>query len=313
MTKYKVTIIIINYNSAVYTNACINSIIKFTNNELKYNIVVVDNNSNADDYEKLVNYCCNNDKVKIVRSKINLGFAGGNMFGVQFTDSEYIFFLNNDTELLNDCVTILYNFMKGKKIGVCTGQMYNSDLTFHFSFGYFPTLGTKLLGNSILRLFNPKQYPKQNMEYTEPLQVSFVTGAAMFVDYSIFSELSGFDTNYFLYCEEEDFGMKLKLNAYPAYLVPDAKFIHHSGKSTGRNFEIEKENYISVLYFQRKYSSLIVYDLLKIYYFIKTIKKFYKNVEYIKLAFFILRGADLKNSLKHKQKLRIEKDCISSK
>jgi GT2 family glycosyltransferase len=177
-------------------------------------------------------------------------------------------------------------------------------MLFHPSFNYFPTLSLKIFGSALLRVFKPLKYPKRRKEYTEPFRVDFITGAAMFVDYSKFAEVGGFDTNYFLYCEEEDIAMKLKRAGYYSYIVPQAKFIHHMGKSTVRNFDIEKENYISMLYYQSKYSSYITYTLLKILYFFKTIKKTYKDINFISLAIFILCGANLKHSMKHKQKIR---------
>ena len=227
------------------------------------------------------------------------------MLGIQFANADYIYFLNNDTLFINDCLSILYKFMEtNRNVGICTGQMYNTDMTFHHSFGYFPTISLKIFGSSLLRFFKPLKYPKRKKKYSEPFQVDFITGAAMFVDYYKFSEVGGFDTNYFLYCEEEDIAMKFKRAGYYSYVVPQAQFIHHMGKSTVRNFDIEKENYISMLYYHRKYSSYIIYTLQKLFYFFKTIKKIYKHIDFIKLAFFILGGANLKHSMKHKQKLR---------
>jgi GT2 family glycosyltransferase len=304
--KYKISVIIVNYNSSHYTLACIQSIQEFTDHKLSYNIVVVDNNSETGDFHRLVQVCDPYANVRVVGSKINLGFSGGNMLGVQFANADYIFFLNNDTVILNDCLSILYKFMIGnQEAGICTGQMYNTDNSFHHSFSYFPTLSLKLFGSSLLRLFAPQKYPSRKKVYIDPLQVDFVTGAAMFVDYSKFSQIGGFDTNYFLYCEEEDIAMKLKLAGYSAFLTPEAKFIHHMGKSTKRNLEIEKENYISLLYYHSKYSSLAGFLLLKVIYFFKMLKKFYKHTDYIRLAFFILHGANLNNSMRHKKKIRL--------
>jgi len=307
MKKYQVSVVIINYNSSDYTLDCVKSIIKTIDAGLLYNIVIVDNNSKEDDFRNLSNNCGTFGNVQIVKSKINLGFSGGNMFGVQYVNAQYIFFLNNDTVLLNDCISILYRFMiENSSVGICTGQMYNSDMSFHHSFNYFPTLALKFFGSDLLRLFNPRAFPNKKVEYKNPLKVNFVTGAAMFIDYSKFAKVAGFDTNHFLYCEEEDIAMKLKRKGYSAYLVPEAKFIHHMGKSTKRNFLIEKENYISLLYYHRKYSSAIVYFLLKVLYAIKSLKKFYKGYDNVRMAAFIIKGANPKYSLKNKQELRIE-------
>lgn len=307
MPKNQVSVVIINYNSSKYTIDCIKSIKDVVESIIDYNIVVIDNNSDIEDYKKLKTIVEKQQDIKLIRSKVNLGFSGANMLAVQHTNSEYVFFLNNDTILLNDCISILYNFMKSNKdVGVCTGQMFNTDLSFHHSFNYFPTLSIRLLGSGLMRSFKPEKYPNKKKEYAEPLRVDYVTGAAMFIDYSKFAEIGGFDTNYFLYCEEEDIAMLMKQNNYDIYLVPEAKFVHHMGKSTIRNFNIEKENYISRLYFHKKHSNTLAYSLHKFLYFLKNIKKFYKDINFIKLSFFIIFGAKMKYSMKHKQKLSID-------
>jgi GT2 family glycosyltransferase len=299
-----ISVILINYNSSKYTIPCVESILKLTDSIINYDVIIVDNNSKIEDYNLVRNFATNYKNIHVYRSKINLGFSGGNMFGVQYTNSKYVFFLNNDTLLLNDCLSILFKFMKEHDtVGICSGQMYNTDQSFHKSFSYFPTVGMKLLGPGFLRLFNKAKYPKSKKEYTTPLKVDFVTGAAMFVDFEKFASIGGFDTNMFLYCEEEELTLRLNKNGYSAYLNPEAKFIHHMGKSTNRNLNVEKENYISLLYYQRKHNSVLSYSILKFFYFFKHIKKTYKHLDYLKLAIFILRGAPMKYSLKHKQKI----------
>ena len=307
MTENLVAIVIINYNSSKYTIECLKSIKDVVDPNFNYSIIIIDNNSKTDDYKELKTFVKAQQDIKLVRSKVNLGFSGANMLAAQYIKSEYIFFLNNDTVLINDCVSILYNYMKSNKnSGICTGQMFNTDLSFHHSFNYFPTLATRLFGTGLMRLIKPENYPKKQIEYNNPLKVNYVTGAAMFIDYAKIAEIGGFDTNYFLYCEEEDIAMLMKQNNYDIYLVPEAKFVHHMGKSTIRNFNIEKENYISRLYFHKKHSNTLAYSLHKFLYFLKNIKKFYKDINFIKLSFFIIFGAKMKYSMKHKQKLSID-------
>lgn len=298
----KVSVVVVNYNSNVYTVECLESIFNFTPSDFPFEIVVVDNNSLPEDFEKLKNAISRFRSTKLLRSNVNLGFSGGNMLGVQNTTAEYLFFLNNDCVLLNDNMSILYSFMKANQgAGICTGQMFRSDRSFHHSFNYFPDVKLKIFGPSLLRKISPADYPSKKIRYDSPLRVPFVTGAAMFVDSFVFSQIGGFDTNFFLYCEEEDLCYRIRKNGQDAYLVPDAMFIHHIGKSTQRNFLFERENYISLLYFFRKHYSYASYLMLKAFYFFKNGKKFYSNREYLKLAFFIIKGAPMKYSLRYKQ------------
>ncbi|MGI6321294.1 MAG: glycosyltransferase [Bacteroidales bacterium] len=162
MTENLVAIVIINYNSSKYTIECLKSIKDVVDPNFNYSIIIIDNNSKTDDYKELKTFVKAQQDIKLIRSKVNLGFSGANMLAVQHTNSEYVFFLNNDTILLNDCISILYNFMKSNKdVGVCTGQMFNTDLSFHHSFNYFPTLSIRLLGSGLMRSFKPEKYPNK--------------------------------------------------------------------------------------------------------------------------------------------------------
>lgn len=299
-----VSIIILNYNTSWYTINCINSIIENTF-LIDYEIILVDNNSLEDDFNKLKILTFHNN-VKIIRSKINLGFSGGNMFALQYSDinSDYYFFLNNDCLLMNNVCLLLYNFMKdNEKIGASTPQTYNEYLSFVPSFGYFPNLQLKLLGNSTLRFIDKKKYPKSKFIYKYPIQVPVITGSAMFVRSSIFNKIGGFDTNYFFYCEEEDLCKRFIVNGFESFLVPEAKFIHFGGKSTNESFLFTKEYYISLFYYHRKFSNFLCFQILKIIYFFENLSKFYKGNNFTKIAIFILNGAPSKVSLRHKQSI----------
>jgi hypothetical protein len=106
----------------------------------------------------------------------------------------------------------------------------------------------------------------------------------------------------FLFMEEEDIALRLNKIGYSAYFVPAAEFIHFGGKSTGRSFDMDREYFISFFYYLRKHKNWPEVQLFRIFYFVKLLRKFYKDKKYAKLAAFILNGANPKYSLKHRQK-----------
>ena len=59
-------------------------------------VIVVDNASALDEATIIEERY---PQVKIIRSKKNLGFAGGNNLGIKAAQGKYLFFLNNDTLL----------------------------------------------------------------------------------------------------------------------------------------------------------------------------------------------------------------------
>jgi GT2 family glycosyltransferase len=302
MNRRKVSIILINYNSHQFTYDCVNSIVEKTK-EVDYEIIIVDNNSMVADYEAL-QPITHQLGVQLIRSRINLGFSGGNMLGVQFADprGDYYYFLNNDCVLRTDVCSQLARFIDATPdAGLCGAQMFNGRGIREITFGYLPTLGSKILGHSFVRILHPEIYPPTKQVYTEPVRVPFVMGSTLFLRASAFNQIGGFDVAHFLYVEEEDLAKRLLLAGFNAYLVPQAEYVHFTGQSTVRNYDVEKEYYISLFHYFRKYHSWPARALFRAYYFIKNGRKFRKNPIYGRLAWFIGRGSPMRESLRYKQ------------
>lgn len=302
MNPRKVSIILLNYNSHRFTFDCVHSIIAKTTG-IAYEIIVVDNNSADADYEALKplgTYA----NVRLIRSRINLGFSGGNMLGVQHADptASYYYFLNNDCILRTDVCTQLAAFMDNTPdAGLCGAQMFAGDGSRQITFGYLPTPGSKLLGHGFVRMLHPALYPSTHEVYTEPVRVPFVMGSTLFVRASAFNLIGGFDVAHFLYIEEEDLAMRLLRAGFRAYLVPQAEYIHFTGQSTVRSYDVEKEYYISLFHYFRKYHSWPARILFRVYYFIKNGRKFRRDPVYGRLALFIGRGSPMHESLRYRQ------------
>lgn len=301
---FDIASIIINYNSSKLTQECINSIISKTNPSLNYQIIVVDNCSEKEDYLALKHFCDSHPftNLQLVRSKINTGFGGGNMAGFHFANAKYIAFVNNDTVFLNDCFSILKNAVeKDNSIAMVGGQSYSETGKQMVAFDHFASLSKELFGRDFLEKINPKKYPKRKLEYTNPVQVNYVQGSFMLVRTDDFNTVGGFDTNIFLYYEETDLCIRLAKIGKSCYLIPEAKYIHYHGASTPQNITIKTELKISLLYIIRKhygfFSFYFLLNYLRINYVFSTIFK----PKYWYLLKVLLTGAPLSKSLKVKQ------------
>ena len=62
-------------------------------------VIVVDNASPSDDPDVIKQAFPN---IHLIKSKENLGFAGGNNLGVEASNGEYLLFINNDTIVPKD-------------------------------------------------------------------------------------------------------------------------------------------------------------------------------------------------------------------
>jgi GT2 family glycosyltransferase len=307
-----VSVIIINYNSSNYTIDCINSIIEKTSSEISYEIIVVDNASSTQDYMFLRAYVAklNHRYINLYCSKLNTGFGGGNMYGVQYANGKYLAFVNNDTLLKNDCLTILHSFLEQhKNVAVCSPQQYNEEDEVQKSFDHFLSLGRELFGRNIFETINPNKYPERQKIYHEPLKVQCVPGSFLFTRAKSFYNVGGFDTNLFLYYEETDLCFRLfqsnkNKNEGLCYLVPEATYTHFKGKSTKKNVAIKKELKISLLYVLKKNSGFLAYQMLRWWLTFKYFLKSIFNLKNFQLFTLCLKGAPLSKSLKHKQKIK---------
>ena len=303
---FDIASIIINYNSSKLTQECVNSIISKTNPSLNYQIIVVDNCSEKEDYLALKHFCDSHPftNLQLVRSKINTGFGGGNMAGFHFANAKYIAFVNNDTVFLNDCFSILKNAIeKDNSIAMVGGQSFSETGSQMVAFDHFASISKELFGRDFLEKTNPKKYPKRKLEYTNPIKVNYVQGSFMLVRTEDFNTVGGFDTNIFLYYEETDLCIRLAKMGKSCYLIPEAKYIHYHGASTPQNITIKTELKISLLYIIRKHYGFFSYffllNYLRINYVFSTIFK----PKYWYLLKVLLAGAPLSKSLKTKQKI----------
>lgn len=301
-----IAVIIVNYNTSRYTLECVQAVIEKTPSTIRYQIIVVDNNSTASEYNVLKNNFPQEPNISLHRSVINTGFGGGNMFGAQFADADYLLFLNNDAMLLNDCLGKLLQFMKTHpKAGVSTAQNYDENNHFVPSFDHNKGLRRLLFGRSFLEKNHPKSYPTRKKEYTAPLQVNWVNGAFLFFDSKAFAKVGGFDTNIFLYWEEMDICHRLKKRGYESWLVPEAKILHHQGVSTGVSKALNRESYISYLYVLRKNYGFGKYLLIRLYLCIALLlkpKKWY-------LLPIVLKSNNQTQSLKQQQKINFHHEA----
>ncbi|MGI9551174.1 MAG: glycosyltransferase family 2 protein [Aurantibacter sp.] len=300
-----ISIIIINYNSSRYTRKCVEGVLTKTSDTSSYEIIVVDNASKQEDFDALKSslLLLNSDKVTLHRSRINTGFGGGNMHGVQFSKGKYYLFLNNDTLLKNDAVSICHNFMEETEdAAVCGAQIYNEKNEKQVSFDHFTSFWREVFGKQFVEILFSK--PNRRKLYSEPLAVDYVNGSFMFFRASDFNSIGGFDTNIFLYFEESDICYRLGKKGRKTYFVPSASYLHYHGKSigkTGTPIATKIELKTSMFYVLRKNYGYFHYQSLRLVFILRYALVSLIKPKYFKLFHRILIGLPMGKSLKHKQ------------
>lgn len=300
-----VSIIIINYNSSEYTLKCVEKVLEKTSEKLNYEILVVDNASLKEDFDTLKSSLShlNPDKISLHRSRINTGFGGGNMRGVQHAKGKYYLFLNNDTLLINDSVSICYDFMMNTADAAVSGvQIFNEKEEKQVSFDHFTSFWREVFGKQFVEKIFSK--PNRRKKYSDPLAVDYVNGSFMFFRAEDFNSVGGFDTNIFLYFEESDICYRLMKKGRKTYFVPSASYLHYQGKSINKTevpIAVKIELKTSMFYVIRKNYGYFHYQMLRLVFIIRYGLTSLIKPKYFKLFTRILVGLPLGKSLKHKQ------------
>ncbi|MEG0617594.1 MAG: glycosyltransferase, partial [Oscillospiraceae bacterium] len=94
-----VSIIIQSHNHATELKICIDSILKYTQNDIE--IIIVENGSTQAELFCLYEEYNKNDKIKLLQWDKPWSYAAINNFAVQYAKGEQLLLLNNDTEILN--------------------------------------------------------------------------------------------------------------------------------------------------------------------------------------------------------------------
>ena len=299
----KVSIITINYNSSRFTLKLIQSILKNISKTTLYEIIVTDNASDKDDYDYLMSNVPSDSRIKIFRNSVNTGFSGGNMDGYSKSTGEYLLFINNDCECLNDVLQPLLKYAENNdSAGLLTGKVRGLDGKYTGTHKLFPCLLRSLLGNEFARWVSKNKFVSPKEEITEPTKAQVVTGAFMFFKRSLFEEIDGFDTQFFLDCEEEDISKRVWDHGKEVYVLPEPEIVHeHGGSKNDNEIGLRNEFYISYKKLMFKHYSN-PYSIMMLVLMSLKIFKYYLlgRCEYdtVKLA---LKGFPEECSLRYKQ------------
>ncbi|MFI9766633.1 glycosyltransferase family 2 protein [Streptomyces sp. NPDC052415] len=223
-------VVIVNWNTGRYLGECLRSIVASDRSRFRVaRIVVVDNASTDDSLDHLT---AADIPLEVVRNGRNRGFATACNQGAARGGSDFVLFLNPDTQLHIDSLRAVGRFLgtpAADGFGIFGALMVDRDGRPQVSCSRFPSLRIyvgKMTGLDRLapRLFPPHHLRPRELSRSGP--VDQVIGAFFLVRRSLFTALGGFDEGYFLYLEEVDFALRARRAGWPSYHVNQARVCH---------------------------------------------------------------------------------------
>lgn len=220
-----VSIITVNYNQSEVTLDLLRTLRGLTYPNVE--IIVVDNGSPNDNPQVLKDQY---PEIKLIISEKNLGFAGGNNLGIKAAHGEYMFFVNNDTEVTPGLIEPLVDLLeKDEKIG-----MVSPKIKFHWNPELIQYAGYTKMNPYTIRNATIGFHEKDNGQHNELMETEAAHGAAMMVPKKVIREVGLMPEVYFLYYEEHDWASMIKRAGYKIYYQPAAEILHKESVSTGK-------------------------------------------------------------------------------
>ncbi|TVM00934.1 MAG: hypothetical protein CV087_11655 [Candidatus Brocadia sp. WS118] len=233
----KVSIIIPVFNKVEYTKKCCEALSKNTPQAL-YELIIV-NNASTDgtgDFLKGLK-----DNVKILMNEKNLGFSKACNQGAALASTNYLLFLNNDTEPKKGWLEPLLNILnQDYSIGAVGGKLLFPDGTIQHA-GVVIIDDQKLPDPLVARHIYYGQ-PGDVAEANQLRQYQALTAACLLMRKSSFHEVGGFDENYWNGYEDVDLCFKLQEKGWNLVYQPESVLIHHESKSGPERFSKVSEN-----------------------------------------------------------------------
>jgi GT2 family glycosyltransferase len=265
-------IVVLNWNGAIDTCACIDSLLLL--NFPKPKLIICDNGSNdnslivlrshidnlnkeqfksdkvdeltplklieIDNVDVFDNFSHHPNDIILIKNKYNLGFAGGCNVGLKYSisqhDMEYAWLLNNDTIVHEESLNAMLRRLKSdNRIGLVGSTLfYFNNKRVVQALGGGVLIHNKIVTHHIGEGLIWTSIPDDVLKQVES-KMSYVVGASMLVTKDFLSKVGLLQEDYFLYYEEIDWAERAR-RCIPPYILayaPDSHVYHKEGASAG--------------------------------------------------------------------------------
>ncbi len=211
-----IAVIILNWNRAEETLACIQSVLSLPGSD--YEVILVDNGSS----EPLPELSA---RVHVLRNQENLGFAEGNNRGIAYAlerGAEYLFLLNNDTLVDQE---ILNAFKEA-------AALYPDAGVFGAKIYYYDDPATLWYAGGEVLLDSGRCYhvgcTESDLEkkWEEIKDTGYACGCALFIRAEVVQQVGLMHPQFFLMWEEIDWCFRIRAAGYRCLFVPNARVWH---------------------------------------------------------------------------------------
>jgi N-acetylglucosaminyl-diphospho-decaprenol L-rhamnosyltransferase len=230
------SIIIVNYNTAALTKACIESLLKqkFPG---QLEIIVIDNASRDESVALLRS---DFPTITVISHERNLGLAAGVNAGLAVASGTYTLILNPDIIALPGALHDIVRYLdEHPTVGIVGGQLLSPSGKIQFSCYRFYRPVTVMyrrtwLGSTPVGRRETARFLMKDFDRLQPRAVDWLMGACLAVRQRAVREVGGMDERFFLYFEDVDWCRRFWQSGWRVVYLPTAQFSHYHQRSSER-------------------------------------------------------------------------------
>lgn len=211
-----VSVVLLSYNRPADLARALPSVIAQTCQPME--IIVVDNLSpSSPDIARLVKA---HPGVRFLARPTNTGFTGGMNQGIRAATGRYVHLTGDDVVMAPDCVARLAAYAAAHPRTILSGVMLDAVT------GRILSAGGDVRLEGVFRQVIHGAGQGDTDQFPSPFEVSYIPGAMVFAERSVFEDLCGFRDDFFVYYEDTDFCLRARERGYRIVVEPRARVTH---------------------------------------------------------------------------------------
>ena len=225
--KEPIPVIILNWNGVEDTIECVDALL--ASDGVDYRVIVVDNGSSGDDFERLRARYESREGIELRRNPENLGFARGvnailrELLASPEARPEFIALLNNDAVPESGWLAALVEVAESSAAGAVASKMIRHD-----DAGRLDNAGHVFLNTGEIL---PRGAGAPPGDFSEVVPVAGVCGGACLLRCDMLDDIGVFDEFFNTGYEDAEFGLRAMLAGYRQVFAPSAVVRHRIGAS----------------------------------------------------------------------------------
>ena len=235
--QFDLSVVIVNYRTPSFVTECLATLLP----ELAHIdsiVVIVDNNSLDGSADVIAQWLMRHDInniVKLLRSSVNSGFAGGNNQGIRIFPARSYLLLNSDTlvrpgainELLNTANRFPEAGLFSPRLEWPNGQGQESCFRLHTPFSEFMSAAKTRVFDRFLQKYWITMPVQEGIAFPE-----WTSFACVLVRDSVIKEVGLLDEGYFMYFEDVEYCHRVRKAGWKIVHNPVARVVHLRGGSS---------------------------------------------------------------------------------